>query len=58
MPASAPIVGTDSWHVNLGLFCFDGGQVSQRCLVSKFMSSRKFFGLLLHVHNKEQAFSG
>jgi len=25
-----PIVG--SWHANLVLFCFDGGQVLQRCL--------------------------
>jgi len=33
MPASAPIVGTGSWHVNLVLLCFDGGQVPQRCLV-------------------------
>jgi len=28
------IVG--SWHVNLVLFRFDGGQVLQRCLVSRF----------------------
>jgi len=39
------IVG--SWHVNLVLFCFDGGQVPQRCLVSKFMSSIKCFDLSL-----------
>jgi len=51
-----PFVG--SWHVNLVLFCFDGGQVPQRCLVSKFMSSTKCFGLLPQVHNKEQAFFG
>jgi len=37
------IVG--SWHVNFVLFCFDGGQVPQRCLVSKFMSSIKCFDL-------------
>ena len=35
MQASAP----RRWHVNLVLFCFDGGQVPQRCLISKFMSS-------------------
>jgi len=56
MPASAPIVGTGSWHVNLGLFCSDGGQVPQRCLLSKLMSSIKCFDLLPQVHNKEQAF--
>jgi len=33
------------WHVNLVLFCFDGGQVPQRCLVSKFMSSAKMLWL-------------
>ena len=43
-----PIVS--SWHVNLVLFCFDGGQVRQRCLISKFMSSIKCFGLLPQVH--------
>jgi len=43
-----PIVG--SWHVNLVLFCFDGGQVPQRCLVAKFMSSIKCFGLLPQTH--------
>ena len=50
MPASTPIVGTGSWHVSLVLFCFDGGKVPQRCLVSKFMSSIKCFGLLPQVH--------
>ena len=43
-----PFVG--SWDVNLVLFCFDGGQVLQRCLASKFMSSTKCFGLLPQVH--------
>ena len=43
-----PIVGC--WHVNLVLFCFGGGQVLQRRLVSKFMSSIKCFDLLPHVH--------
>jgi len=39
------------------LFCFDGGQVPQRCLVSKFMSSIKCFGLLPQVlAQQEQAF--
>ena len=46
-----PIVG--SWHVNLVLFCFDGGQVPQRCLVSKFVSSIKCFGLLPQVHAQQ-----
>jgi len=50
-----PIVG--SWHVNLVLFCFDGGQVPQPCLISKFMSSIKCFGLLPQVHaQQEQTF--
>ena len=48
-----PIVG--SWHVNLVLFCYDGGQVPQRCLVSKFMSSIKCFGLLPQVHVQQGA---
>jgi len=48
-----PIVG--SWHVNLVLSCFDGGQVPQRCLVSKFMSSIKCFGLLPQVHAQQGA---
>ena len=43
-----PIIG--SWHVNLVLFCFDGRQVPQRCLVSTFTSSIKCLGLLLKVH--------
>jgi len=59
MSASAPIVGTGSWHVNLVLFCFDGGQVPQRCLVSKLMSSIKLFGLLPQQHAQQaQAFFG
>jgi len=50
-------VGRSSWHVNLVLFCFDGGQAPQRCLISKFMSSIKCFGLLPQVHaQQEQAF--
>jgi len=52
MPASAPIVGTGSWQVNLILFCFDGGQVPHRCLVSKFMSSIKCFDLSPQVHTQ------
>jgi len=48
-----PIVG--SWHVNLVLFGFDGGQVPQRCLVSKCMSSIKCFGLLPQVHAQKGA---
>jgi len=48
-----PIVG--SWHVNLFLLCFDGGQVPKRCLVSKFMSSIKCFGLLPQVHTQQGA---
>ena len=36
-----PIVG--SWHVNLVLICFGVGQVPQRCLLSKLMSSIKMF---------------
>ena len=50
MPTSAPIVGTGSWHLNLVLFCFDGGKAPQRCLVSKCMTSIKCFGLLPQVH--------
>jgi len=53
MPASASIVGTGSWHMNLVLFCFDGGLVPQRCLVSKFMSSIKCFDLLPQVHAQQ-----
>jgi len=34
------------WH-------FDGGQVPQRCLVSKFMSSTKCFGLSPQVHAQQ-----
>jgi len=48
-----PIVG--SCNVNLFLFCFDGGQVPQRCLVSKFASSIKCFGLLPQVHAQQGA---
>ena len=48
-----PIVG--SWNVNLVWFCFDSGQVPQRCLVSKFMSSIKCFGLLPQVHARQGA---
>jgi len=48
-----PIVG--SWHVNLVLLCFDGGQVPQRCLVSKFMSSIKCFGPSPQVHAQQGA---
>jgi len=55
MPASALIVGTGSWHVNLVLFCFDGGQVPQRYLVSKFMSSIKSFRLLSQVQAQQGA---
>jgi len=52
-----PIVG--SWHVNLVLFCFDGGQVPQRCLISMFISLIKCFGLLPQVHaQQEQALFG
>ena len=43
------------WHVNLVLFCFDGGQVPQRCLVSKFRCSIKCFGLLPQVHAQQGA---
>jgi len=43
------------WHLNLVFFYFDGGQVSQRCLVSKFMSSTKCFGLLPQVHAQQGA---
>ena len=50
-----PIVG--SWHVKLVLLCFDGGQVPQRCLVSKFMPSIKCFDLSPQVHTV-QALSG
>jgi len=46
-----PIVG--SWHVNLVLFCVDGGQVLQRCLISKFMSSIKYFDILPQVHAQQ-----
>jgi len=53
MQTSAPIV--DSWHLNLVLFCFDGRRVPQRCLVSKFMSSIKRFGLLPQVHAQQGA---
>jgi len=55
MAASAPIVGTGSWHVNLVMFCFGGGQVPQSCLVSKFMSSIKCLGLLPQVHAQQGA---
>ena len=55
MPASVPIVGAGSWHVNFVLFCFDGGQVPKRCLVSKFMSSMKCFDLLPQVHAQQGA---
>jgi len=48
-----PIVG--SWYVNLVLFCCDGGEVLQRCLVSKFGSSIKCFGLLPQVHAQQGA---
>jgi len=48
-----PIIG--GWHVNLVLFYFDGGQVPQRCLVSKFMSSMKCFGLIPQVHAQQGA---
>ena len=50
-----PIVA--SWHVNLVLFCFYGGQVpqAQRCLMSKFMSSIKCFGLLPEVYAQQGA---
>jgi len=41
--------------VNLVLFCFGGGQVPQRCLVSKFMSSVKCFVLLTQVHAQQGA---
>jgi len=34
---------------------FDGGQVPQRCLVSKFMSSVKCFDLLAQVQAKQGA---
>ena len=37
-------------------FCFDCGQVLQRCLVSKFMSSIKCFGLLPQVHAQGTSF--
>jgi len=53
MPANALIFGTGSWHVKLVLFCFDGGQVPQRCLISKFMSSIQHFGLLPQVHAQQ-----
>jgi len=46
-----------AYHINLGMtppanvvVFIDGGQVPQRCLVSKFMSSIKCFGLLPQVH--------
>ena len=43
------------WHVNLVLFYFGGGQVPQRCLVSKFMSSIKCFDLSPQVHTQQGA---
>ena len=47
------------WHWQLArdlvLSCFDGGQVPQRCLVTKFMSSIKCFGLLPQVHAQQGA---
>ena len=46
-----PIVG--SWHVNLVLLCFDGGQVPLCCLISNSMSSIKCFGLLPQVHAQQ-----
>ena len=48
-----PIAGSS--HVTLVLSCFDGGQVPQRCLVSKFMSSIKCFDLLPQVHAQQGA---
>jgi len=48
-----PTVGR--WHVNVVLFCFNGRQVRQRFLVSKFMSSIKCFGLLPQVHAQQRA---
>jgi len=56
MPASAPIVGTGSWHVNHVLFYFDGGQIQQRCLVLKFMSSIKCLAFYHKCTHKEQGF--
>ena len=44
-----------SWHVNLVLFWFNSGQAPQRCLVSKFMSSIKCFGLLPQVYAQQEA---
>jgi len=56
MQTSAPIVG--SWHVNLVLFCFDSGQVPQRCLVLKFLFSITCFGLYHKcTRNKVQTLS-
>ena len=40
------------WQANLVLFCFGGGQVPQRCLVSKFISSIKCFDLAQQVHTQ------
>jgi len=48
-----PIVG--SWHVNLVLFSFKGGQVPQSCLFSKFVSSIKCFDLLPQEHAQQGA---
>ena len=41
--------------MNLVLFFFDGGQVPQRCLVSKFTSSIKYFGPLPELHAQQGA---
>jgi len=38
------------WPRNLIFFRFDGGQVPQRCLFSRFISSMKCFGLSPQVH--------
>jgi len=43
-----------SWHVSLVLFCFDGGQVQQRCLVSNFMSSIKCYDFSAKMHTVQE----
>jgi len=48
----SPSLAVVTWT---SLFCFDGGQVPQRCLVSKFASSIKCFGLLPQVHAQQGA---
>jgi len=44
-----------SWHVNFVLFCFGGGQVPQRCLVSKFILWIICIFLLPQVHAQQGA---